>query len=75
LLNQTEVLIISEMYVWLTKMPTECAERNTKTYYVYGSGLFPVPAGRRNEVQKLKVEYPAAEVARALQSARARKVG
>lgn len=56
-------------------MSTECHEVDTKTYFVPGSGLFPVPAGRRNEVRKLKAEHHAAEVSLALQAARMRKVG
>ena len=32
-----------------------------KTYYVYGSGLFPVPSSRINEIPKLRSEYHSAE--------------
>ncbi|HEV2225509.1 MAG TPA: hypothetical protein VGR56_01740 [Nitrososphaerales archaeon] len=32
-----------------------------KTYYVYGSGLFAVPATRINEIARLRSEYHSTE--------------
>ena len=43
------------------------------TYYVFGSGLMPVPVARMNEVPRLKLEFHAVEAARALFLARARR--
>ena len=43
------------------------------TYYVFGSGLMPVPLARMNEVPRLKLEFHAVEAARALFLARARR--
>ncbi len=43
-----------------------------RTYFVYGSGLMPVPYWRLNEVPRLRAEFHADEVSRAMVAARAR---
>jgi len=50
-----------------------CADAR-KTYYVAGSGLFPVPAGRRNDIPKLREEHHASEVRLAFLTAMTRKL-
>ena len=54
-------------------MNTNCAAELRKTYYAAGSGLFPVPAGRRNDIPKLRAEHHASEVRVAFMAAWARK--
>ncbi len=45
-----------------------------RTYYVYGSGLIPVPHHRVNEIPEMKAEYHAAEAKRAMMIASSRKL-
>ena len=42
-------------------------------YFVFGSGLMPVPLGRINEIPRLKKEFHASEVSFALAVGRTRK--
>jgi hypothetical protein len=44
-----------------------------KIYYMYGSGLIPVPHTRLNDFARLKSEYHAGEVRMGLMIALARK--
>jgi hypothetical protein len=44
------------------------------TYYVYGSGLVPIPHERVNEISTLKAEYHADEARKAWMLAWARKI-
>jgi len=46
-----------------------------KTYYVYGSGLIPVPWMRTNEISRLIAEFHAEEAKRAMMLALVRKSG
>jgi hypothetical protein len=40
-----------------------------RTYYIYGSGLIPVPNTRINEIAELKAEFHAGELKRAMMAA------
>lgn len=50
------------MGVWLTEMhETHVHHEKTDTYYVFGSGLIPVPHERVNDISELKSEFHAQE--------------
>jgi len=51
------------------------AERSSKTYYMYGSGLIAVPRGRINEFPRVKLEFHTEEVRKGMMLAWARKMG
>jgi hypothetical protein len=54
------------MGVWLSEMgEIHDHPKMTWTYYVYGSGLIPVPHERVNDIAKLKCEHHAEETRRA----------
>ena len=46
----------------------------TRTYYVYGSGLIPVPHERVNDISQLKSEHHADESKRGMMLAMAIRV-
>ena len=48
--------------------------RRKNVYYVAGSGLFPVPADRMNEIEMLKREYHQRAADLAILAARLRRV-
>src|SRR6266849_4264685 len=58
LLNQTQVLLRGQMDVWLIKMSVkQTRQKMAKSYYVTGSGLFPIPEARANEVPALRKAF------------------
>jgi hypothetical protein len=63
------------MRVWVVKMnETYHPLKDSKTYYVYGSGLIAIPSSRMNEVSRMKLEYHSEEVRKAMMAARTRKI-
>jgi len=50
----------------LSEMSETQEHTKAKTYYVYGSGLIPVPDERVNDVSQLKSEFHASEAKRAM---------
>lgn len=48
--------------------------QDSRTYYVYGSGLIAVPYARMNEVPRLRLEYHSEEVRKAMMAAQTRKI-
>jgi hypothetical protein len=75
LLYQTEVLITSQMDVWLIEMSTTSQSKtSSKGYWMYGSGLIAVPHNRVNEFPRLKAEFHAEEVRKGMMLALARKM-
>ncbi len=61
LLYQTKVLLTGQMDVCMSEMSAIQEPCLKKTYYVYGSGLFPVPSTRINEIPRLRSEYHSKE--------------
>ena len=62
------------MGVWVSKMSAQTArEGRRRAYYAYGSGLFPVPEERTNEIHNLKNEFHAKEARFAMLIAMARR--
>jgi hypothetical protein len=54
------------MDVWVVKMNVkQPPKRPTKTYLVVGSGLFPVPEARANEIPTLRKAFHQQELKRA----------
>jgi len=62
------------MNVWMAKMENRKGSCEKEVYYVYGSGFFPVPKSRINEIPRLKVELHSAEVQRGMVIALALKL-
>jgi hypothetical protein len=73
LFYQTEVLIVGQICVWLIDMKATKPSTEKETFYIFGSGLMPVPSARMNEVTRLKHEFHASEADRALFLARMRR--
>lgn len=63
------------MHVCVIKMnETSETAAERKAYFVFGSGLIPVPHTRMSEVGRVKGEFHAQESKRAIMMAQARKL-
>ncbi len=63
------------MGVWLSEMSEiHVSPKMMRTYYVYGSGLIPVPHERVNDISRLKSEYHADQSKRGVMLAMAIRV-
>ena len=58
----------------IDKLFGKSSKAEQKQYYVHGSGLVPIPAGRLNEIPKVIQEFHELEAARARLAGTVRRV-